>query len=228
MFRLKYFCASVCLVCATASSAAAYLYFLPDFCFVGPNGEIICDSSPHHFPDRPNSCPQLGYPFTSCPSGYSLYDPCPVSSKYYKECKKDPNCEDLGYVSSCPEGQIPDLSDVCPEDGNWYKCICDPCEGYEYTYEQATAEGYIVNGAGCQSCDVMKYKRKPAPCVGYNYDNMNCNVTSCGNLEGGSCRSGNVTKYEKCTPCPVTCPSGQENMDTYWCSSAWRCLMPTS
>ena len=224
MFRLKYFCASVCLICATASSAAAHLYFLPDY-----NDAVLFGTNVPHNPGTvENQCPELGYDKTSCPKGYSLFDKCPLSSLYYKECKKDPTCEDDGYVSSCPVGQVADLSDVCPKDGSYFKCKCNPCEGYNYTYAQATAEGYVVDGAGCQSCDEMKYKRKPAPCVGYNYDETNCNVTSCGNLEGGSCRSGNVTKYEKCTPCPVTCPSGQGNMDTYWCSSAWRCLMPTS
>lgn len=223
MFRLFYCCAFLCLFCAAASPADAHLYFLPDY----KDAVLFGTNIPHNPGTVENTCPDLGYNITSCPAGYYLSGKCPLSALYYKECLPIRNlCTDKGYVSSCPVGEIPDLSDVCPEDENYFTCKCDPCEGYDYTYAQATVSGYVVDGSGCQSCDEMKYKRKPAPCVGYNYDETNCNVTSCGNLEGGSCRSGNVTKYEKCTPCPVVCPAGKVNIDTYWCDSALRCLLP--
>ena len=223
MFRLFYCCAFLCLFCAAASPADAHLYFLPDY----KDAVLFGTNIPHNPGTVENTCPDLGYNITSCPAGYYLSGKCPLSALYYKECLPVGNlCTDKGYVSSCPVGEIPDLSDVCPEDENYFTCKCDPCEGYDYTYAQATVSGYVVDGSGCQSCDEMKYKRKPAPCVGYNYDETNCNVTSCGNLEGGSCRSGNVTKYEKCTPCPVVCPAGKVNIDTYWCDSALRCLLP--
>ena len=223
MFRLFYCCAFLCLFCAAASPADAHLYFLPDY----KDAVLFGTNIPHNPGTVENTCPDLGYNVTSCPAGYYLSGKCPLSALYYKECLPIRNlCTDKGYVSSCPVGEIPDLSDVCPEDENYFTCKCDPCEGYDYTYAQATVSGYVVDGSGCQSCDEMKYKRKPAPCIGYNYDETNCNVTSCGNLEGGSCRSGNVTKYEKCTPCPVVCPAGKVNIDTYWCDSALRCLLP--
>lgn len=203
---MKKFSRCFCLYCTASAlfcaEAKAYIYFLPDY-----NSTDISSEMPvqHH---KESACPNLGYDKTSCPAGSFLYNPCPLSSKthakYYKKCKTNAAyCTEQGYVSSCPDGQIPDLSDVCPKDGNWYKCKCDPCEGYTYTYAQATAAGYVVDGAGCKSCDEMKYKRKENPCSGYSYDSGNCATTSCGGPGGGSCQSGTKTKYKTCNnQCP--------------------------
>lgn len=218
---LKLFCYTFCLCCLVLKPAGAFIYFLPDYHPTGVSG-----NGPNTL-TLEKSCPQFGYDKTSCPEGSFLFNRCPYSSRYFNKCKLNAEyCSEQGYVSSCPSGQIPDLSQICSKSGSWYKCKCDPCEGYTYTYAQATAEGYVIDGAGCQNCSELKYKRKPAPCSGYNYNDTNCNVSICEKLEGGSCLSGTKVKYKECTPCIIPCPSGKVNIDTYWCDSALRCLLP--
>ena len=159
--------------------------------------------------DEDTLCQNEGYNITSCTIPSYLYEQCPYSSKYYKSCKKDADkaCKDAGYVSSCPDGYVKDETQVCPYSDSYYKCKCNPCNGYTYTLTEATAQGYVTDGS-CNSCGTTKYKRKENPCSGY----LTC---ECGGEIGTpTCKSGSITKYQTCKTCceykcsETTCPDG--------------------
>ena len=162
--------------------------------------------------DTANQCKNEGYTITSCePPTYVSGAPCPYNDKYYAKCSEDKvrACKDAGYVDSCGDGYVLDSAQSCPYDSSYKKCKCNPCDGYTYTYEQATADGYVTDGF-CLSCNTTKYKRKNNPCVGY-YD------CECGGEIGTStCKSGSVTKYAVCKTCcenRCTLASCPENHD---------------
>ena len=154
-------------------------------------------------------CREEGYAVTSCslpkyPSGQCPYDP-----SLYKSCKDDTAraCKEAGFNTSCGSGYIKDNSQICPYNSSYYKCKCNPCDGYTYTLAQATADGYVADGS-CNSCGTTKYKRKNNPCAGF----LTC---ECGGQIGTqTCKSGSATKYQVCKPCcenrcsQTSCPDG--------------------
>ena len=154
-------------------------------------------------------CREEGYAVTSCslpkyPSGQCPYDP-----SLYKSCKDDTAraCKEAGFNTSCGSGYIKDNSQICPYNSSYYKCKCNPCDGYAYTLAQATADGYVADGS-CNSCGTTKYKRKNNPCAGF----LTC---ECGGQIGTqTCKSGSATKYQVCKPCcenrcsQTSCPAG--------------------
>ena len=154
-------------------------------------------------------CQAEGYNVTACTVPSYLYNQCPYDPKYYKSCKEDTDkaCKDAGYVSSCADGYIKDETQICPYSDSYYKCKCNPCDGYSYTLSEATADGYVTDGS-CNSCGTTKYKRKENPCTGY----LTC---ECGGEIGTpTCKSGTVTKYQTCKTCceykcsEASCPDG--------------------
>ena len=162
--------------------------------------------------DTVNQCKNEGYTITSCESpSYLSGAPCPYNSLYYAKCSEDKGkaCTEAGYFLTCSDGYVADNSQTCPYDTIYTKCKCDPCSGYDYTEEQANAQGYVPDGS-CLSCSETKYKRKNNPCVGY----YEC---ECGGQIGTStCKSGTVTKYAVCKTCcenRCTLASCPENHD---------------
>ena len=176
--------------------------------------------------DTVQQCGNEGYSVTSCslpayPSGQ-----CPYNSAYFAKCVEDrPRaCKEAGFTeTSCASGTV--VEATCSFDANYKKCKCDPCSGYDYTYAQATAQGYVPDGS-CLSCSETKYKRKENPCSGYS----SC---ECGGETGSaSCYSGSIQKFESCKPCcsdicssgwkTVTCPSSasKHQKATTECGSA--------
>lgn len=178
------------------------------------------------------SCIKAGYTIKSCPEGYavSISERCPfgLNTNLYKACHAIAEiCQDKGYTLTCAAGYEPDLNKYCSYDSLYVKCDCARCLGYDYSLNEANAEGYVVDGDPCQSCAESKYKRKINPCTGYDYDASNCGVTSCGTLGGDTCVSGNVLKYKECKACPApSCGDGYWNLDSYWCDGALRCWLP--
>ena len=145
--------------------------------------------------DTVQQCGNEGYSVTSCslpayPSGQ-----CPYNSAYFAKCVEDrPRaCKEAGFTeTSCASGTV--VEATCSFDANYKKCKCDPCSGYDYTYAQATAQGYVPDGS-CLSCSETKYKRKENPCSGYS----SC---ECGGETGSaSCYSGSIQKFESCKKC---------------------------
>lgn len=175
-------------------------------------------------------CKDEGYTITSCPEGSWPNKSCPygLSTGLYKECIiSAAMCVNKGYTANCAEGYEADYAQRCPYDELYTKCKCNTCVGYYYSEEEANAEGYVVDGEPCLSCNTKKYKRKENPCDGFEYDFTNCGVTSCGSLDGETCLSGAVLKYKECAPCPTpACPDGTVNYDTYFCDGALRCYWP--
>ena len=159
--------------------------------------------------DTVQQCKNEGYSVTSCslpayPSGQ-----CPYNSAYFAKCVEDrPRaCKEAGFTeTSCASGTV--VEATCSFDANYKKCKCDPCSGYDYTYAQASAQGYVPDGS-CLSCSETKYKRKENPCSGYS----SC---ECGAAAGASiCYSGSTAKYsacENCDPCP----------GYYDCGGSWQ------
>ena len=97
------------------------------------------------------------------------------------------------------------MGQVCG-DGLYASCECDYCTDYPYEKDDIP-EGYVADGAACNSCNGPRYKVKPNPCDGY---------LDCGSLGGEAgakaCLSGTVVKYSECKLCPnlgtyTTCPA---------------------
>ena len=159
--------------------------------------------------DTAAQCRNDGFSITSCAAPSYPSGQCPYNSNYYASCKNDPEqaCKNAGYVTSCEEGYVQDGSQVCSYDSSYFKCKCNPCDGYSYTQAQAEAQGYVSDGS-CQSCGTVKYRRKEAPCDGYN-------ICECGGEIGSStCYTGTVKKYSVCKSCcenkctETSCPDG--------------------
>ncbi len=111
--------------------------------------------------DTIQQCQNEGYITTSCTKPSYPFNSCPYNNEYYKGCKEDTDkaCKESGYVNSCGEGYVKDEGQICPYDSSYYKCKCNPCDGYTYSYAEATADGYVEDGS-CNSCGTMKYRRK--------------------------------------------------------------------
>lgn len=111
-------------------------------------------------------CREEGYAVTSCslpkyPSGQCPYDP-----SLYKSCKDDTAraCKEAGFNTSCGSGYIKDNSQICPYNSSYYKCKCNPCDGYAYTLAQATADGYVADAAATAAAQPnTNAKTIPAP-----------------------------------------------------------------
>ena len=237
---------------ATSFAQLDKSYKLAGVCFLGTGqcSDISFGKGDDDYElDEDTLCQNEGYNITSCTIPFYLYEQCPYSSKYYKSCKKDADkaCKDAGYVSSCPDGYVKDETQVCPYSDSYYKCKCNPCNGYTYTLTEATAQGYVTDGS-CNSCGTTKYKRKENPCSGY----LTC---ECGGEIGTpTCKSGSITKYQTCktcceykcseTTCPdgyicekeicsnkycaIGCNSGYGDLDTYWGNGLLRCWLSGS
>ena len=224
-------------------------YKIAGVCFLGTGqcSDISFGSGDQDYTlDTAEQCKNEGYKITSCTLPSYLYDQCPYNDKYYKSCKTDTDkaCKEAGYVNSCGEGYVKDDSQICSYDNSYYKCKCNPCDGYSYTLSEATADGYVTDGS-CNSCGTTKYKRKNNPCTGY----LTC---ECGGEIGTpTCKSGTVTKYQTCktcceykcseASCPdgyiceietcsnkyciIGCKSGYGDLNTYWSDGLLGCWL---
>ncbi len=152
--------------------------------------------------DKLRACKESGYSITSCSMPNYPYGQCPYNTTYYTKCQADTPraCQETGYQASCPSGYV--TNTACPYNSSYTTCKCNPCSGYDYTYEQTTAQGYVTNGS-CNSCGTSKYKRKQNPCSGYS-------TCDCGGATGASvCYTGITKKFNSCKACcDDTCPSG--------------------
>lgn len=101
-------------------------------------------------------------------------------------------CQKEGFVATCKTGEEADQ--ICPYDPQYKTCKCNVCEGFSYSYAEAATQGYVSDGS-CQSCEVVKYKRKENPCSGYR-------TCECGGEIGASaCYTGKVKKFSNCKSC---------------------------
>ena len=170
---------------------------------------------------------------------------CPKSSSHFQKCEENISraCSEAGYTLACEIGMLPDAGTSCPYDAKYKPCICNPCEGYNYTLSEATSQGYMA-GPSCNSCGTVKYMRLPADCGSY----VECD---CGGI-GAACWSGSKKMYASCQSCcenrctisyaerkegilyehetcsdkycDVGCALNYEDLDNYWCDGALRCL----
>lgn len=164
-------------------------------------------------------CKQDNY-FKTC-TGNTVKDPsqsCQYDSSYKKCEPKEELCQNEGYNASCEDGKIQDPGQACPYDGSYQKCVCNPCDGYDYTYAEANEKGYEIDGTACVSCGVDKYKRKAKECLGF----VPCD---CGGEIGATeCWSARQQMFTSCKECKKECTSGEINLDSYWCDGALKCL----
>ena len=164
-------------------------------------------------------CKQDNY-YKTC-SGGMVLDPdqsCDYDSSYKKCIPSEEACVSEGYQSSCEDGKILDPGQVCSYNSSYQKCECNPCDGFEYSYEEATAQGYEVDGEACNSCGVMKYKRKVKECLGFS-------VCDCGGEIGTTeCWSGEQQMFLNCKACVEECDSGEIDLNNYWCNGDLKCI----
>lgn len=142
-------------------------------------------------------CQTHGYITSTCQVPSYPSQPCPYNNNFFRSCENDykRSCEELGFTADCDNGKIADSGAVCKYDSSYHGCICNPCGGYEYTVEQATAQGWHPSQEVCNSCGTVKYKRIADSCDGY----LDCdNGPETG---AGFCWSGNIKKYTACKSC---------------------------
>lgn len=164
-------------------------------------------------------CKQDNY-YKTCSGGLVL-DPsqsCEYDSAYKKCEAKDELCENNGYQAACEDGKIQDPGQACSYDGSFQKCVCNPCDGYDYTYAKATSKGYEIDGNACNSCGAEKYKRKAKECSGF----LSCD---CGGEIGATeCWSAEVQKFSSCKSCYTECTNGKTDIANFWCGGALKCF----
>ncbi len=138
-----------------------------------------------------NSCIEMGFTKTSCPSGYKPNKYCPLNNKYFAECI--PDCP--SDYKTC-EPPLKGVGEVCGND--LYEDCCNPSCSAEYQYSlDEIPSGYETDGEPCKSCDGDLYKIKEKDCTGY----LDCGEMGC--EDGAStCQSGNTTLCSECEPCP--------------------------
>ena len=146
--------------------------------------------------DPESWCRGNGYTVTKCEVPSYPAEACPHSSAYYRSCQDDNirACKEAGYSLTCETGKVGDNAQVCPYNSSYKKCVCNPCKGYDYTAEQANAQGYLP-GDVCNSCGSAKYKRTANPCDGFK--ECNCG----GETDAKICWNGTIKKFETCKEC---------------------------
>ena len=138
-------------------------------------------------------CKNNGYEVTGCQVPQYPQGACPYGSGYYKSCETDNirACKELGYSLTCEAGKVGDTNQSCPYNESYKKCVCNPCEGYDYTASEANAQGYTP-GEVCNSCGTMKYKRSANSCDGFK------ECTDGGAAGAEVCYSGSLKKFSEC------------------------------
>ena len=138
-------------------------------------------------------CKNNGYEVTGCQVPQYPQGACPYGSGYYKSCETDNirACKELGYSLTCEAGKVGDTNQSCPYNESYKKCVCNPCEGYDYTASEANAQGYTP-GEVCNSCGTMKYKRSANACDGFK------ECTDGGAAGAEVCYSGSLKKFSEC------------------------------
>lgn len=142
-------------------------------------------------------CLSHGYQSGNCKAPSYPTQPCPYNPNFFRSCENDYKraCEELSYTANCDSGTIADPAAVCPYDSSYHGCVCNPCHGYDYTAEEATAQGWHPSQDVCNSCGTIRYKRQADSCDGY----LDCdNGPETG---AGFCWSGTVKKYAACKSC---------------------------
>ncbi len=141
--------------------------------------------------DYKESCTEMGYGKTSCPTGYKPDKFCPLDNKYFAECVQDCPSD----YKTC-EPPLKGVGEVCGND--LYEDCCNPSCSAEYQYSlDEIPSGYEADGEPCKSCDGDLYKIKKKDCTGY----LDCGEMGC--EDGAStCQSGNQVKCSECKKCP--------------------------
>ena len=144
-----------------------------------------------------NSCIEMGFTKTSCPSGYKGNKYCPLNNAYFAECI--PDCPSSYVTCQSPQQGV---GEVC---GNGlYKDCCMPTCSSDYKYTLGSIpDGYEADGEPCMECDEgglkikEKYKIKEKDCSGF----IDCGDMGC-KAGATTCQSGSQVKCSECEPCP--------------------------
>lgn len=158
-------------------------------------GEVCPDDSSYvkECIDPASWCKDNGYAVSKCTLPKYPAEVCPHNGAYYKTCETDNirACKEAGYSLACEAGKVGDAGQACPYNESYKKCVCNPCEGFDYTAEQASAQGYTP-GEVCNSCGTMKYKRSANACDGFK------ECTNGGTAGADVCYAGNLKKFSEC------------------------------
>ena len=182
------------------------------------------------------SCPidQTKFKIESCKPGYYVQnDKCLPS-----------DCGVLGYLAAIPDDQI--CTSVTEDGLSCYKdCRAISCSGY--TLDCDTKPAHVEELIKCPDCQSKNAKCGNKVCKiskcqnGYKIAN---NGTECILLQDTcpanyykECKNGIDKTFapefteagNKCYKCKsenTACPTGQINLDTYWCNGALKCFLP--
>ena len=174
-----------------------------------------------------HQCSTSDYPYTSNPGGTAgvVKAACKTGTEYqygYSSCYEgwDKNGS-MCTIHTCDRTIYPISGTADSAKGTYSICKSGTSSYSGYT---SCKEGWTLSGARCLENE----------CSGYG--SGTATIAHCNNSE--SCQKGS-TKVYKCTSCQsgygvngsglceiITCPTGQINIYTYWCSDDWRCLMP--
>lgn len=199
----------ILLAAIYCSSAKAAIYYLPHS--TAGISSRTDSSTPGRKPVDPYAgkvCADFG--LLSAPKDSSLYV-CASIKKGPLNCYGSCLClSKFKYDSSnCASLQ----GESC--DGKYSSCCNDNCENYQH---ESIPEGYVESGR-CTDCNgKIKYTIKPKDC-GSGYQ-------TCSNgpeIGASSCKSGELTYYNKCKPDTITCSSPQVNLESYWCNGGLKC-----
>lgn len=200
-----------------------------------------------------NSDACTGYNLISCPPNGNCSS-CPSNSSRLKlnSCKSGykisnnnciaSSCSALGYEASVPLNKI--CTTTTQSGLTCYKdCRNVSCSGYSLNCSNKPANANLLSK--CPDCNSAASNCGDNVCKvsqcedGYK---IASNGSSCVPLDD-TCPSGYYKECEtgtqgepvlteagnqcfQCKPKPVTCPTGQLNLDTYWCNGALRCFLP--
>ena len=175
----------------------------------------------------PKECSLSEYPYLSAPTSAAgtLKAVCKSGFDYhfgYATCyegwdKEGGQCN----LHTCNASEYPYTSN--PGESAGRLITCKSGTDYQYGYTSCY-DGWNKTGNQCVA----------NTCTGYESDGAT--IPHCDSTE--SCNRGSDKVY-RCKTCEqgygvdsnglcevITCPIGQINVHTYWCSDAWRCLMP--
>lgn len=198
------------------SVQTAGVYWLPDY----------LEKAIPMWPDsKPLSCVAMGYlskpvyPYKDCRKFLA-------ANKLY--CYKNCSCDEaVKYnAENCKDGAI--LGNTIKNCQNKSdSCTCPEGYSLEITKAQCTAQGSrytlktkgTIDGQPCGRCEEM-------PCAGGGSSSCTGNLSSCGSSQilVSSCTDCDGLPRYTCRN--KECATGFINLDSYWCNSALRCLLP--
>lgn len=194
-----------------------------------------------------------GYTLSACPN-QGLCSACPFDAGLFKlqSCNAGftrhgnscllQDCSTIGYLAEVPSGKV--CTSVNQGGLTCYKdCRAPSCSGYTLSCsdkpENAAAlvkcPDCTTNASNCGDniCKISqcnsgyKIANNGTTCLALDDTCPNGYYKFCEtSTQGAPVFTEAGTACYQCKPKVLSCPSGQLNLDTYWCNAALRCVLP--